>query len=146
MSSLPPGYIKGLDGIVRVELELLAQEQARNSDPKMTARDALLAAAEDILAELICCHVFERDKGTERAGEEHAICFWSGAARAIVLEHAERLRDKTVPLPEGLCGNRDDHEPHQHEGGSLGTFMCHADQGRRLPYAAERRRGKESTC
>lgn len=43
-------------------------------------------------------------------------------------------------LPEGLCGNREDHEPHVHESATLGRFWCSADQSKRLPYAAERRR------
>lgn len=44
------------------------------------------------------------------------------------------------PYREGLCGNRVDHEPHQHISKSLGIFWCHADQARRLPFAAERRK------
>lgn len=43
------------------------------------------------------------------------------------------------PLPEGLCGNREDHGPHVHNSTSLGRFWCHADQARRLPFAMERR-------
>lgn len=42
--------------------------------------------------------------------------------------------------PHGLCGNKQDHEPHVYHSGSLGTFWCHADQVKRLPFAAERRR------
>lgn len=45
-----------------------------------------------------------------------------------------------IGLPRGLCGNRADHEPHVHHSETLGTFWCHADQTRRLPYAAEVRR------
>lgn len=44
------------------------------------------------------------------------------------------------PLVEGLCGNKEGHQPHIHDSKSLGMFWCHADQSRRLPYAAERRR------
>lgn len=43
-------------------------------------------------------------------------------------------------LPQGLCGDREEHEPHRHESPSLGTFWCTADQTHRLPFAAERRR------
>lgn len=39
------------------------------------------------------------------------------------------------PLPSGLCGNREDHEPHVHDSASLGRFYCHADQAKRLPFA-----------
>lgn len=47
----------------------------------------------------------------------------------------------TVPgrYPDGLCGNREDHVEHVHESTSLGTFWCHADQARRLPFAMERK-------
>lgn len=37
-----------------------------------------------IRAELVCCDVYERDHGTERAGTRHAICFWGEAAARIV--------------------------------------------------------------
>lgn len=43
-------------------------------------------------------------------------------------------------LPQGLCGDREEHEPHRHESSSLGVFWCTADQSQRLPFAAERRR------
>lgn len=43
-------------------------------------------------------------------------------------------------LPIGLCGNREDHDPHRHESESLGVFWCSADQTTRLPFAAERRK------
>ena len=47
-------------------------------------------------------------------------------------------------LPQGLCGDREEHEPHRHESGSLGVFWCTADQTQRLPYAAEHRRQERS--
>lgn len=43
-------------------------------------------------------------------------------------------------LPLGLCGNRGDHEPHEHESSTLGKFWCHADQSRREPHYSEHRR------
>lgn len=43
-------------------------------------------------------------------------------------------------MPVGLCGNRDDHEPHLHHSRSLGKYWCSADQTTRLPYAAENRK------
>lgn len=57
-----------------------------------------------------------------------------GARREIDDKRAQRS------LPHGLCGNRDDHEPHVHESATLGTFWCTADQTTRLPFAAEARR------
>ena len=46
------------------------------------------------------------------------------------------------PIPTDLCGNRDDHEPHliEHVAAADGPMFCHADQTKRLPYAAEQRR------
>jgi hypothetical protein len=45
-----------------------------------------------------------------------------------------------VELPHGLCGNRQDHDPHPVHGSTVGDFFCTARQEDRLPYAAERRR------
>ena len=45
-------------------------------------------------------------------------------------------------LPLGLCGNRGDHEPHEHTSSSLGIFWCHADQSKREPHNSEYRRGQ----
>lgn len=59
-----------------------------------SATTVLEIAAERIEAELICCDVYERlvAKGEERWTEEdrkekrtHAICYWSNAARHLVL-------------------------------------------------------------
>lgn len=49
--------------------------------------------------------------------------------------------EPAVPVPEGLCGNREDHDPHLVEFAPVanGPLWCHADQSRRLPYALERR-------
>ncbi len=46
--------------------------------------------------------------------------------------------------PEGLCGNKADHEPHDVPESTVGPFRCHADQSMRLPYAAERRPGNRT--
>lgn len=43
-------------------------------------------------------------------------------------------------MPQGLCGDREEHEPHRHDSSSLGVFWCTANQMERLPFAAERRR------
>lgn len=44
--------------------------------------------------------------------------------------------------PDGLCANRNDHQPHMVRGGSLGTFWCTADQSKREPGRSESRRGR----
>lgn len=43
-------------------------------------------------------------------------------------------------IPQGLCSNKNDHEPHWFESKTLGKFWCHANQTRREPYASEKRR------
>lgn len=43
-------------------------------------------------------------------------------------------------LKLGLCGNRGDHDPHEHESSTLGLFWCHADQSKREPHNSEQRR------
>ena len=54
---------------------------------------------------------------------------------------SEVIRDAQAEetLPHGLCANREDHVEHVHESASLGTFWCHADQAKRLPFAMGRK-------
>jgi hypothetical protein len=49
-----------------------------------------------------------------------------------------------VGMPQGLCGNREEHRPHRHDSVSLGAFWCTADESQRLPFAAERRRQEKA--
>lgn len=42
-------------------------------------------------------------------------------------------------LKNGLCGNRDEHEPHSHTRPSLGDLWCLADESQREPARSERR-------
>jgi hypothetical protein len=51
---------------------------------------------------------------------------------------AQQLREPA--LPQGLCGNREPHEAHEHHSTSLGVFWCTAEESQRLPFAAERAR------
>lgn len=60
---------------------------------------------------------------------------WRVIARAVLAS----VREPRQPIPVGLCGNREDHEPHFHESTGLGPFYCHADQDKRVPYAMERK-------
>ncbi len=46
-------------------------------------------------------------------------------------------------VPQGLCGDRRPHEAHRHESASLGTFQCHADPAKRLPFAMEPKRDND---
>jgi hypothetical protein len=47
-------------------------------------------------------------------------------------------------MVQGLCGNREEHEPHRRDSVSLGVFWCTADESQRLPFAAERRRQEKA--
>lgn len=60
---------------------------------------------------------------------------WINVAHAALAS----VREPRQPIPVGLCGNRQDHEPHFHESTGLGPFYCHADQDKRVPYAMERK-------
>ena len=57
--------------------------------------------------------------------------------------------DLDAPLPRGLCGNREEHEPHVHRSRTLGVFWCTARQKDRLPgaweYARRERERGEAT-
>jgi len=48
-------------------------------------------------------------------------------------------REEAAALPQGLCGNRNDHAPHCVDSETLGRYWCHADQKQRQPYASEAR-------
>lgn len=68
---------------------------------------------------------------------------WKGVS-ACAQSVIDKLRDpanvtEVDPIPVGLCGNRQDHEPHFHESTGLGLFYCHADQDKRVPFAMERK-------
>lgn len=39
--------------------------------------------------EVVCCNIYDRDAGTNRAGERHAICFWGEAAARIAEGRAD---------------------------------------------------------
>lgn len=57
-----------------------------------------------------------------------------------IREALEALEALAAAMPQGLCGDREEHEPHRHDSSSLGVFWCTANQMERLPFAAERRR------
>lgn len=48
--------------------------------------------------------------------------------------------------PDGLCANRQEHQPHLHDSASLGRFWCTADQSQREPFRSERRRTESWSC
>lgn len=43
-------------------------------------------------------------------------------------------------LPNGLCADREEHEPHTVQTGSLAPFVCSGDPADREPYRSEVRR------
>lgn len=116
-----------------------------NAEEEKTLRAKI---AYDIRAELVCCDEYDRvqvlDKVMQAVGERlwepekelknyHAICHWGECAARVAEGQPEFV-------PEGLCANKDDHEPHEHESPTLGKLWCTADQKSRLPFAAENRR------
>lgn len=66
-------------------LASLIAERARAA-----AVEALREAADEIERELICCDVYER---RDHAAKHH-ICYWGGAARALVLDRADRRAER----------------------------------------------------
>lgn len=50
------------------------------------ANQQLRDAAYEIRAELVCCDIYDRDRGTARAGSHHALCFWGEASARLVEE------------------------------------------------------------
>jgi hypothetical protein len=57
------------------------------------------------------------------------------ALRADVINN-----DVDPPVPNGLCSDRSDHQPHIQKGSNIGPFWCTADQSQREPFKSERRR------
>lgn len=51
-------------------------------------------------------------------------------------------RESPKFLPNGLCPDRDDHEPHPYTSTSLGTFLCTGDWRDREPGRSERRKSE----
>lgn len=76
-----------------------------------------------------------RQERREQEAFDAHLAAHEGAHRAALRGHG---------LPQGLCGNRAEHEPHRHDSSSLGVFWCTANQMERLPFAAERRRQDQS--
>lgn len=60
-------------------------------DSAMPVTPAVIARK--IRRELVCCDVYDRDAGTERAGRTHSICFWGEAAARIAERPDEWLDD-----------------------------------------------------
>lgn len=104
--------------------------------------------AYDIRADLVCCNMYDQVQEEAKLRDPdgiglwqpedsmdnyHAICHW-GECAARVAEGQPEL------LPVGLCDNRNDHKPHEHQSKTLGKFWCTAKQTSRLPHAAEARR------
>ena len=59
-----------------------------------------------------------------------------------VYRYCHKTRAEPEVLVVGLCGNREDHEPHRVESATVtggGPFWCCADQTQRLPYKLDQR-------
>ena len=62
-----------------------------------------------------------------------------------VIEVDAWVEINSVELPNGLCGDREDHEPHDVLGSAVGDYHCTAIQQHRLPYALTNDKTKETT-
>jgi hypothetical protein len=71
------------------------ERQIRDAAYRRAAADI----AHRIRRELVCCDVYDRDQGTNRAGRTHAICFW-GEAGARLAEATGR-GETVEPFPPG---------------------------------------------
>lgn len=60
-----------------------------------------------------------------------------------VLKTDALAKHKLDTVPDGLCANREDHEPHLVTVGSLAPFWCTADQSQREPFRSEQQRREE---
>lgn len=58
----------------------------------------------------------------------------------VLIEDLRELLPCRHSFTTGLCANREDHEPHLVESGSLAPYWCTADQDRREPGYSERLR------
>ncbi|MFG3710815.1 hypothetical protein [Micromonospora sp. NPDC047730] len=72
------GLLRRLVTTLESAVDELAVERAQVYDSGR--RDAAREIAYKIRAELVCCDVYDRDAHTDRAGKEHAMCFWSEAS------------------------------------------------------------------
>jgi len=94
-----------------------------------------------------CCSSYDYEEARERTGQDsHVQMAAHDALEALVpwvMEEGRIARWRAaIPahLPEGLCGNREDHEPHLLKWAAVanGPMWCHANQSVRVPYARER--------
>lgn len=78
--------------------------------------------------------VHEVEDLVKEANAPHGL---DGKLSALEARYQQALVDQ---LPTGLCGNREDHAPHDVRAGGLAPFWCTADQSKREPYASEKAR------
>ncbi len=69
--------------------DLVSQVQALSAQ----VSDIRQQIAEKIRAELVCCFIYDDDRGTSRAGRTHAICFWGEAAARLAEDREESDRE-----------------------------------------------------
>lgn len=79
--------------------------------------------------------------GTTSGDEVIALELTAEIAGEIADLLRESLDNIKPALMVGLCGNRQDHEPHKVLWAAVvdGPMWCHADQSKRLPHALERK-------
>lgn len=91
--------ITGLVAEVKVEIERVTEEVEAELQAEYRTgwEQAAAAIAYDIRAELVCCDIYDKDAGTNRAGKTHAICFWGEAGARL----AESMGEKDPDEVEG---------------------------------------------
>ncbi len=127
------------DGLYQCVCELWGEsEDGPGWDDHMAEVSALVFAA--LLRERVAAELAQPRTGVGRCRCERATLTSERSGRLTALGGlADEIDPAGGERREGLCGDRGDHEPHWHES-TVGRFWCHADQTRRLPYAAEARR------
>lgn len=77
---------------------------------------------------------------TYRLPETDDVRRFVSAVSAVSVRNLAQLEG----VPSGLCGRRDEHEPHDVLEGSLAPFWCHAVQSKREPGYSERLRAERA--
>lgn len=63
---------------------------------------------------------------------------------AVAAAWIEDIDSRPERLLQGLCGDREDHEPHAYESVGFGLMWCHANQKRQSPFASDRVRSQHT--
>lgn len=105
-----------------------------------TRYNITLNAREALVVRVALRHEMERQEGVRQPSPAWKDVHTSAADVLVKLQDPANRSEVDDKPKAGLCGNREDHEPHIHRSTVSGNdIYCHADQSRRLPYAMERK-------